>query len=70
MSCSHLDLRPLPRPFTGTEARCRLADERGNPKAFAEVRALHANTGRSAGQTCPYADDGTFVACALYRPIS
>ena len=70
MSCRHLELLPLPGPFKGTEPRCRLADERANPKAFAEARRVLATTGRSAGQTCPFADDGTFVVCAMYEPAS
>jgi hypothetical protein len=67
MSCRHLDLRPLPRPFTGTEARCRLADERTNPRAFVKMRETLAQTGQSAGLTCPYAADGLFAACAFHE---
>lgn len=68
MSCRHLELRPLPGPFNGTDARCRLADERANPKAFEQARKILSATGLSAGQSCPYAEAGTFAACALYAP--
>lgn len=69
MTCRHLDLRALPGPFKGTEPRCRLADPRTNPTAFEQARRTLAATGLSAGQTCPYAEAGTFAACALYLPV-
>lgn len=58
----------MPGPFKGTDARCLLADERANPTTFAAARTLIAATGLSAGLSCPYAEAGTFVACALYAP--
>lgn len=68
MTCRHLELRPLPGPFKGLDARCLLADERANPTAFAEARKVLAATGLSAGLSCPHAETGTFVACSLHAP--
>lgn len=66
MSCRHLVEVALARPFKGTEARCRLADERDNPTGFIAMREALARTGLSAGLTCPYAVDGRLRSCPKF----
>jgi len=67
MSCRHLDVRALPKPFPGTESRCRLADLAANPTGYAAVRESLARTGLSAGLTCPHAAERTFAACPMFQ---
>lgn len=65
-TCRHLVELALPRPFKGTEARCRLTDERDHPTGFIAMREALVRTGLSAGLTCPYAVDGRFRACPMF----
>lgn len=68
MRCRHVEPHQLPGPFEGTDWRCRLTDERYNPKAFAAAREVLVRTGKSAGQTCPYAVEEIFASCSMFEP--
>lgn len=70
MSCRHVVEVALPRPFKGTEVRCRLTDERENPSGFLATREALARTGLSAGLTRPYAADGRFRSCPMWAAPS